>query len=486
MDDGEAWVVVAGHPERARAESGPVHLRDPGAVPVLIRLEGGRSLRGRVTDTGGKPLRDAEVAIGPMRLHRPVSEQEPERVALTGPDGHFELHHVSPGAKGILVRCHGRAARIRTVAVPWIGPVPHVDFTLPPGVSLRGEVVEAASSRPIAGVRIGASGGLPEASRVEALTADDGSFVVPELDPGLVWFFVHDPDWRYSCGQDYLPGPGVRRIHLEPEPRLRGCVVDARTGAPVTAFRVAVGSRWTDVRSADGRFDVPANSSIAGRWDVHVEAPAYAPVTVRTQDGSAGDIALGRGATVTGRIVDRRGMPVPGVRVQLKVRPPESICPGYGYDRQPRWASFSDADGRFAVTRLPEAAWIAGFEHPSYVALERPVQDYGPGRLADLGACVLDRGASVHGTVMRRDGSAPDSRANVLVSSIDPARFFSRSARTGDDGRFEISGLLPGRYQVLCVEREGVYDLVTLLRSQADPVRGAIEITEGQRLRIDF
>ena len=121
-------------------------------------------------------------------------------------------------------------------------------------------------------------------------------------------------------------------------------------------------------------------------------------------------------------------------------------------------------DGRFALDNLPAGSWRLDIKSGEAQRVLGPVDVDGP---VDLGDVELSGGGLVHGVVLSEIDEEPVARVAVAAVGLDALESGAApptgSARTDEDGRFEIRGLPEGRYEVFLaahpLERERV-DLV--------------------------
>ena len=235
---------------------------------------------------------------------------------------------------------------------------------------------------------------------------------------------------------------------------LTGVVVDEKekpvAGAEVEAF--VPDASWDPRRQrtltdAVGRFLIPEIEEgclCSLRVSRHGFAPALLNVTPRRS--SEVRLTLGRGATVSGTVVDEKGSPVRGARVDL------FPVNDSGGPRDTRlYRATSGADGRFEIPYVPERRYelrVFDRDHPLFQ--ESLTVRQGSRRL-DLGRLGLSRGRHVTGQVLDPQGSPAAGVPISVLDLSDPARAWSGEddarlgpvAVTGPDGRFDIPGVAP-------------------------------------------
>lgn len=266
---------------------------------------------------------------------------------------------------------------------------------------------------------------------------------------------------------------------------IRGRIVSAETGAPIrrAQVRAAAGAERARLVStdADGRFefrDLPA-----GRWNLTASKAGF--VTLRfgqrrpfeagrpieladKQVVERADLALPRGAVITGRVFDEFGDPVAGARVQVMryqvVQGTRRLMPT-GATGQ------SDDTGAFRVFGLmPGDYYVSAIlralpvDDPNDATSYAPTYFPGTGSVQDAQRISLALGQEQAGInfallpvrTVRVTGVAIDSMGtplaggSVMLMPADPVGTpvapFGGGGRIGTGGRFSLSNVTPGSY----------------------------------------
>lgn len=241
------------------------------------------------------------------------------------------------------------------------------------------------------------------------------------------------------------------------EPPVVGRVVDPE-GRPVSGVVIWGGGRPGEVRqpvattSSDGTFEFPRTNLLPDQLEAcrtgwigttftyRGSVPGY-PVTVRMRP--AGRIA--------GRVVDESGAPVAGARIDTTFAGwgPGCVifhsCEGHPRIRD----GWSDDDGYFAFESM-EPGWFklqvgaSGFL--PVPALRHKVEAGGGGDDLEI---VLSRGLILEGSVRDADGN-PIEGAGLSREAWGS----SDSVQTDAEGRFRMSGIPPGRHQIIAAHPE--------------------------------
>jgi hypothetical protein len=234
------------------------------------------------------------------------------------------------------------------------------------GVPVSGALVTAARERGF-GVA-----GVPSA---QAVTAADGRFTLPPLDPGSYRVTAraegHAPDSRRRVA----PGADDVVLELAAGGRLRGCVRAAGTGEAVAPFTVLVFARRSALRLSPQRsvsvIDPGGCYALddlsPGPAAVVISAPGYAPsrelaveIPVPPAEATA-DAALEPGGRLAGVVRDAAtGAPIAGARLSVEgaLSSAASTFPVLS-------EATTGADGAFVLGSLPRrvSVWAAAAGH---------------------------------------------------------------------------------------------------------------------------
>ena len=458
--------------------------RDDGDVALARTMAG--LVRGRVVDQAGEPVPGAFVGAmdGPLRH---VLERADD-------DGAFALQGLAI-TRDLRVRAAlpGYASDVAGPLVLTADGLDGVELTLRPTGTVSGRVV-GTSGLPVnipyaAVVTMNAAPvvlGHSEPSRLY----EGGTFRITEWPAGECQLYLetNPPDVqdnairRVQATANVGPGedvtgvtikfddegyrrtwaenqdPVARRQALE-EARaqrlatweIKGQVLDAKTGEPVTDYRREIRrggiTTQTTVHHDEGRF---LEQQIDGPWaSVVIEAVGYQPKTTVVSREAARDgiaevvIRLEPGAVVEGIVVDPEGRPLIGAKVYAREVPLEQM------ELYPSKFATVQSDGSFRLNSLVPGPQRIYAEHPAHAigwvdvapTLERPTST----------TITLTQGATVRGRVTR--AGKPVSRLTVSCNHPDmPNRV--ASTKTDSDGQYELSCLTPGTVKVRILDAD--------------------------------
>ena len=437
--------------------------RAPLAVPVSrssgrrveLRLSPGLELAGTVQSDDGGALPGATIRIA-------AADDEGFEVPPfaapsweSGRGGAFRAGGLRPGPHTVEASAEGHMPLVLDDVQIRDGGANRVELELIPAAFVEGRVVDADGA-PAAGVEVETA-----YSGLTARTRDDGSFRLGPFEAGReVTLHARSPE--LGSTQWYGVAAPYRGLALRLGRHvLRGRVVDATSGGPVERFRVTVflGGRGevvdkvvrpkrdsTSIEAADGSFEIPVD---AVAHFIVVDAPGRFPWSSDLVLGSGGEydlgeLALERGRSIAGRVVDRlSGAPVADAWVSFSPRP---RGPHDAYVSLARPAGTStDEDGAFLLGGLPEGAvrvhvWAQGYAR-KYVEVGEAVD-----RLdVELGA-----GATIAGSFALPNGTP--AAGSISLYYLTGGSFVRKPA---PDGTFRWDDLSDGEYRLTPKSKAG-------------------------------
>jgi protocatechuate 3,4-dioxygenase beta subunit len=244
--------------------------------------------------------------------------------------------------------------------------------------------------------------------------------------------------------------PATVSVALVPEALISGQVTTG--GAPVAGAQMLV-SRVTDRRfnpwtqletDAAGRFSVealPPGSYHLAAWRGPLTGDSGANITVTVAQRAEAAITLSRGLAIGGVVHDQAGSAVPGARLV-------AIANGQfegGETRIRPAAERSDEQGHFRIEGLPPGRYLVWVEAPGFSHFDREITVS-----ADAPLDVeVARAPLVTGVVVGSDGQPVPGAIVAAATRMGTNRSDSDRAVTDASGRYRLSGLRPGRFDLV-------------------------------------
>jgi protocatechuate 3,4-dioxygenase beta subunit len=453
------------------------HVRPEGLVLTLPR---GVEISGQVVDESGQPLPGAELHTGSSRYDMDALH------AVAGDEGRFVIRDVSRATRELHAEAAGFAPAERSLAIPERGLLSPLRIELGHGLALAGIAVDVRGA-PVQGLRVSVQREHEYVEGVQAETGVDGRFALANLprEGGLEVELYGKGFVRRSVAADPASQRELRVV-MTRAAGLAGRVVDAANGKPVTAFRVRLlpgeaqageallggyEASWADegrdFQDPEGRWSTQGEDLAPGLVAaIEIRAPGYAPariahaLTSADPESSPIEVALGAGASLRGRVVEKRsGAPIVGARVR-RLANREARGSWEPLDADAREQTLTDTNGAFrfdglAAGKLALTVDSAGFapllEGPFEIGASEPTLE-------------LVAGASLRGVLLDSAGRTQAHAAISISASGGSMGGLYRywTLETDAEGRFELRDLMQAQYgvsQELHVEDAFVHDL---------------------------
>ncbi len=455
--------------ETVTAHEKPSRSFDGEAKTPTSRPAHGWTVSGRVLKNEGSPAMDVEVRL--KEDHRTQNTGAPfaELMVRTNTAGRF----VVPGVPG------GSAFRLEIdepLSALWVQSFElrkakreqtiHLgDLTLDPPHSMRLKIV-GADGLPVEGAWVLADRsranevpgrkGLHDASR-EVPDNGNGEYTLNRVPAGIWRVHVVAEGFAYRPNRPVhleLPQEEPLLVPLDAGAWLIGSVSNAEgrpiPNAEVDATDSVEGQHYQGVKTdAMGRFEM--GFLVPGSYWVTVSAHGFAlgrreNVPTGTADM---DFILEREAVLSGKVVaENDGRPIRGATVSL--RSP------VGMSGIARRETRTDAQGRYAIDRIPPGKFLISVHHDGFVPTGETLSiELAEGECVEDEVILLRQGLRAAGRVVDSATGEPIAAARVNFHYRNPDREERvrhsddrKSATTGPDGSFLLKVLPEGEHEV--------------------------------------
>lgn len=330
--------------------------------------------------------------------------------------------------------------------------------------SLAGRVVDE-QGQPLRDCRVYINGTSKTNQRSfqETNTGDDGHFAFKGLLDDV--YRVHatpSPPYEKYAGYDEINPAETPEVTIVARraATIRGRVIDAVTGKPITQFELDYGELGffggetqhgpdtPSVHSDSGDFSFPARLDMA--WYLRVSAPGYAaqrqtgPALSPGEESDPLEFKLTPSRIVRGTVTNSAGEPLAGALVFVNDL-------DIGQRRGPENAAAeTDADGNFTITSIPEEATEAHIMKEGYANAVEPI--------AERMRVILREGGIIEGRVTV-GGAPPEGEVMVAAIAIEtpldgatPETLLAardvKFARANEDGTYRLEHLMDLSYRL--------------------------------------
>ncbi len=463
----------------------PDYLRRPGATgggrECRTILSKASTVKGRVVDGSGKPVKGVQVETGGIDYR---DERTP---VATDELGEYTLGGCEPGPGIVTAQAEGFGPEFVEVNVPDGGQVEAPVIRLGKPSTLRVKVVDRAGN-PVAGsylqagewrghpslLRVGAQTAVAWRSTWNAQTDAEGRFTWTRAPSDDVVFGIWKDGYLRKESVSLTASDQEHVLTLDPGLVVSGSVTDAVTGKPVPRFHVIPGverlqekqgilswfvgkkqtiqwRRMGAVEYTGGRysmkFDMPEKETY-----VRVEAPGYEPAESRgfrpDEGAMTQDFRLKPAAGISGVALLPDGRPAAGVQVVLGTQENRALVRDGVFQHNSHAEKVTTGqDGRFTFLKHGEGFLLVGVADAGFA-------DATSDEFAKTGKLVLQPWGRIEGEV--RIGREPAAYQSLVYLPELPSnrgdayrmRSYLYHFTADSQGRFAIGRVIPGRGQI--------------------------------------
>lgn len=355
-----------------------------------------------------------------------------------------------------------------------------IELLMYPGHTITGRALERETGQPLAGVRVQVFRQYVHDDASSAtVTGADGRYtlggIFPDMSYPQIDLTISKPGYGYARPAPCSSMPSVRVTGDNPVATgdflmTRSTVVTgyvrSESGQPVPDAKVEEVRPTARVMApveSDGSFrlDIVPDPAIVLKAVAPGFAPSYSVPIVRSVDQPMRrDFTLGRGARVSGTIVDKAGQTISRAHIEAT----GSIRSGDNTTVDTQAAAVSGPDGSFSLQGIPAGEITITVEADGYPRSKPLVQAMRGTEQFEQARIVLDKGRFVSGVVVAPDGSPLKSCMLKVSFSPHANQEGTPIVCTDETGHFLMQGLEKDEIPLM-VEWQGGYKLFANTRT---------------------
>jgi Carboxypeptidase regulatory-like domain len=292
-------------------------------------------------------------------------------------------------------------------------------------------------------------------SLLDEVSGKDGTFRLRLRAGPAPWVYsirVSHPQLATEIAEVRIDRGGVitRNFRLAPENVIRGRVTDGK-GTPVGGVTVhALRNADDPIDSGEAQSGDDGTFTLGGldvkRYTLRASKFGWLPETLKIPVAAPAarvGFRLSRTGVIKGRVVDADGEGQPSATVVAL------LSAGFGVTGSPViWTV--DTNGEFAQDRFQLGTYYVWARHGEMLLYPPEKIEISDEDLqAELELKLSHRGAHVRGRIATRGGSALEPEARAVLFGRSPLALPRKALGEIDrDGKFVVSALLPGRYEI--------------------------------------
>lgn len=423
---------------------------------VVWVMERGVNILGRVVNTAGNPIQNADIYLGDDRFGDfPTAKSDAF--------GRFEFKNFAAGQVTMTVQAAGYAPE--SLAVAAVKSPVEVEVMLQPGSRVYGQVVDK-NGVPRAGVKVYAETWRGHrALRWETSTDSQGRFVWNEAPADEVLLDISGANCMRVRDYPVVPSDREYVITMYDALKVHGRVTDARTGETIPAFTAIKGLRfrnnetihWQRSGNPDDQLSF-TNGSYTMVYTfsypelfLRIEAPGYLPAVSQAFYGDEEDLevdfALTKGEGLKGYVMKPDETPAEGARIAIAaVGGHVQVTNGELDDRRDYIILTADEKGMFSLPPQDDRYKLA-IVHESGWAEVTPEEFEADAHIR------LKAWGRLDGTLYVEGRPGAGEKISGYYQGISweqgqPNISWSLSANTDGEGCFAFEHVKPGLYSV--------------------------------------
>lgn len=459
--------VFAQHEDFAPVTSEAFNLSPHHPAPKLrLVLSAGARISGRVEQPNGKAAKRAAVRVVAKRQ---VSGLRPAWETMTDEQGSFAIKGLRPGLMVVSAELGESSAPTTELQVKAGSSTKGLRLVLENNQTVSGRTVDAAG-QPVPGARVSAL----RANRSRELNSliaapphatnsdDEGYYSISGLPAGKLHLFAsregsQDIEQILYGKTPIVVEAGAQNVDivLPSYGRVRGQVNYADGSGTPAIFSLGSGTgAMTTFRNRDGSFELTKVQ--AGQVALRVSGPDFSNRVLRGVEVKAdettdlGSIAVSRGRTVSGQVLDAKGNPVPNAEVYAGKR---LIANGSGFTTR-NWGlagtgdesrmTKADASGRFEFQGFGTRGLAIAAQDPD--GGRSDVFRVPPGKASHRVDLIVGQGKDLTVLVLRGGQAVPGVAVNI--SPIPSSNHSNFVAKTNEEGVATFNTMRPSNYAI--------------------------------------
>jgi len=395
----------------AEATYPPVVVTDAPIEDLVWSVHVGRAIRGKVLDAKGAPVQGAVVSASGKAAADPRARRSNQWSEPTTTDGSFVVDSLVPDTYEVSVYHDHLPGSVKPtmVEVPAEADATDVVLAFPATGQVLG-IVRDEQGKPVSDATVMLRG--PRWGG-EALTTDEGRFLVPAVEVG--------------------------------------------------EYRITARRSWSETMRAPGASD---DDEAGQRIQVTADTPTEVELLVESQGGR-----------ITGRVVAEGGEPVADAFIEATRESDSAAASAGQSRLSARWGNWdrqpvlTDEDGRFVLENLAEQGHYTVYAHRKGGG-EATAEHVAAGSDVEL---AIEDTAVLAGTVALAGGGSP--RRFEVIAADATTGVSESDVFEGSGGRWRLESLPPGKYTITVDAAEGNTKTEVELAEGAEITNIALELT---------